>query len=327
MNENESSAEKFTEQNSPLNNSPDEAKKKNAEENISDHTPVKRNQQSEITRPGLSDTMPEAIERTSGREAAEFKQPEIVQPPTENMEVHHHPHVHHSKKWKDYLFEFLMLFLAVSAGFFVENQREHYIEHKRAKQFSRQLLADLRLDSALFENKNRDIQLKQKGYDKLQDLLTKKNDATDREVLETLLAITFVFDFPATSTTYNQMKTSGSLRYIDNADLTAHLQQYYDVLLPRIVRIADASLAYFSENINPFYMKHIRIQDYDPFNDTLINKNPLIMGRSSQTDQELANIMGGFRSLLKIQEISMNTPALMKIKESIALVKKEYHLE
>ena len=124
------------------------------------------------------------------------------------------------------------------------------------------------------------------------------------------------------------MKTSGALRYIDNADLTAHLQQYYDVLLPRIVKIADASLAYLSENVNPFYLKHIRIQDYDPFNDTLINKkNPVIMGRSSQTDQELANIMGGFRSLLKIQEITMNTPALIKIKESIELVKNEYHLE
>jgi hypothetical protein len=41
------------------------------------------------------------------------------------MEVHHHPHVQLEKKWKNYLFEFLMLFLAVSAGFFVENLREN----------------------------------------------------------------------------------------------------------------------------------------------------------------------------------------------------------
>ncbi len=40
------------------------------------------------------------------------------------MGVHHHPHVHHSKKWKNYLYEFLMLFLAVTAGFFVENLRK-----------------------------------------------------------------------------------------------------------------------------------------------------------------------------------------------------------
>jgi hypothetical protein len=145
--------------------------------------------------------------------------------------------------------------------------------------------------------------------------------------LETLLPAAYVFDMPAIATTYSQMKTSGSLRYIDNAGLTANLQQYYDVLLPRSIKIADVSLAYYSENINPFYLKHIRTQDYDPFNDTLTNKNPVIMGRSTQTDQELANIMGGYRSLLKIQAVSMNAPALIKIKETIALVKKEYHLK
>ena len=38
------------------------------------------------------------------------------------MEVHHHSH--HPKKWKEYLTEFLMLFLAVTLGFFSENVRE-----------------------------------------------------------------------------------------------------------------------------------------------------------------------------------------------------------
>ena len=39
------------------------------------------------------------------------------------MEVHHHGHVHADKKWKEYLFQFLMLFLAITLGFFVENLR------------------------------------------------------------------------------------------------------------------------------------------------------------------------------------------------------------
>jgi hypothetical protein len=29
------------------------------------------------------------------------------------MEVHHHGHVHEQKKWKEYIFQFLMLFFAV----------------------------------------------------------------------------------------------------------------------------------------------------------------------------------------------------------------------
>src|SRR5580765_6163611 len=147
--------------------------------------------------------------------------PSDSEPQIETMEPHHHPHVHHSKKWKDYLFEFLMLFLAVTAGFFVENRREHYVENKRAEQYSKHLLADLRLDSSLFENRNRDLQNKQKVHDSLLYLLTGKVNATNKEILETLFAVTIVYDLPVTTTTYNQMKTSGSLRYIKNEELTA----------------------------------------------------------------------------------------------------------
>jgi hypothetical protein len=41
-----------------------------------------------------------------------------------------------------------MLFLAVTLGFFVENQREHYIENQREKQFIRSLVNDIIADTA-----------------------------------------------------------------------------------------------------------------------------------------------------------------------------------
>ena len=41
-----------------------------------------------------------------------------------------------------------MLFLAVTLGFFVENQREHFIEKKRAKEYARLLADDLSFDIA-----------------------------------------------------------------------------------------------------------------------------------------------------------------------------------
>ena len=44
-----------------------------------------------------------------------------IKPQTGNMEVHHHPEVpHKSKSWKEYFLEFLMIFLAVTLGFFAE---------------------------------------------------------------------------------------------------------------------------------------------------------------------------------------------------------------
>jgi len=58
------------------------------------------------------------------------------------MEVHAHTHTPR-KKWTHYLWEFLMLFLAVFCGFLAENQREHMVEHQREKKYAQTLLEDL----------------------------------------------------------------------------------------------------------------------------------------------------------------------------------------
>ena len=62
------------------------------------------------------------------------------------MEVHAHTHTAR-KKWTHYLWEFLMLFLAVFCGFLAENQREHMVEHQRAKQYAILLYEDIKADT------------------------------------------------------------------------------------------------------------------------------------------------------------------------------------
>src|SRR4029077_20773322 len=63
------------------------------------------------------------------------------------MEVHTHTHTPR-KKWTHYIWEFIMLFLAVFCGFLAENQREHLVENKREKILVRSLLKDLEADTA-----------------------------------------------------------------------------------------------------------------------------------------------------------------------------------
>src|SRR6188472_2374622 len=67
------------------------------------------------------------------------------------MEVHAHAHTER-KKWTHYLWEFLMLFLAVFCGFLAENQREHIVEHQREKKFIETLYDDLKKDTADLTN-------------------------------------------------------------------------------------------------------------------------------------------------------------------------------
>jgi hypothetical protein len=51
------------------------------------------------------------------------------------------------RNWKEYGMEFLMLFAAVTLGFFAENQRESIGEKEKGVEYAQRLIEDLNLDS------------------------------------------------------------------------------------------------------------------------------------------------------------------------------------
>ena len=63
------------------------------------------------------------------------------------MEVHHHPHVE-KKGFKEYFLEFVMIFLAVTLGFFAESLREHINDNEKREQYIQSLVEDLQSDTA-----------------------------------------------------------------------------------------------------------------------------------------------------------------------------------
>src|SRR5258707_14476675 len=64
------------------------------------------------------------------------------------MEVHHHPDLHHErKKFKVYLLEFLMIFLAVTMGFFAERFREYISEKNMERQYMKEIVENLKYDT------------------------------------------------------------------------------------------------------------------------------------------------------------------------------------
>ena len=63
------------------------------------------------------------------------------------MEIHHHPKVE-KKSFKEYFLEFLMMFLAVTMGFFAENIREGITNHRKEKHFLQSLAEDIKSDKA-----------------------------------------------------------------------------------------------------------------------------------------------------------------------------------
>ena len=165
-----------------------------------------KNIQESSAKPHLPETPPET---------------EIIHTEKTDMEIHRHPHAHHKKKWTDYLFEFLMLFMAVSLGFFVENQREHYIENHRSEQYAEFLYNDLINDTFNLTGRTAFMATAVASVDTLMTLLTSfKNDsATIAKIYELSgYAYSGIF-FSATTSTMQQLKNSGSLRYFRDKEL------------------------------------------------------------------------------------------------------------
>src|ERR1700729_960219 len=90
------------------------------------------------------------------------------------MEVHHHPDLHYkAKRWKEYLLEFMMIFLAVTLGFFAESLRETISDKQKEKEYIFSLVQNMKDDTAVFNTVIRENEQKEKRLGKLLSLSAK----------------------------------------------------------------------------------------------------------------------------------------------------------
>ena len=142
------------------------------------------------------------------------------------MEVHAHSHTAR-KKWTHYFWEFFMLFLAVTLGFLVENWREHRVEHNRAGEYAKMLKLDLVNDTLSLNNFVHVLTTESSDQDFVTNLFNKEiRDITIAD-LRKKDTVSFLMDyFQPNNATFEQMKTSGELRYFKNIELTSRLAHY-----------------------------------------------------------------------------------------------------
>jgi hypothetical protein len=177
------------------------------------------------------------------------------------MEVHHHAHTER-KKWIHYFWEFLMLFLAVSLGFLVENQREHFIEKQRSKELVKSLVIDLKTDTSrlhrtIIERQNKVIIL-----DSLLSRLTGTDMPKDiQSVYQYTYDVIYKIQFRRADGTISQLKNAGYLRYFSNSDVPIQLMAYDEV----IDNLTEFEKTY-SNNLDNFVALVFRHFDADVFN-------------------------------------------------------------
>jgi len=145
------------------------------------------------------------------------------------MEVHHHPEVE-KKGFKEYILEGLMIFLAVTMGFFAENIREHIADSEKGKQYARSLYDDLKVDTAIIARTyNEKVWIVAK-FDSAQNILYTNAIAQNNDFLyyiERYLSVNDVFSIQ--DVTYQQLRSSGNFRFIKNMNLYKSLADYYNL--------------------------------------------------------------------------------------------------
>ena len=270
---------------------------------------------------------------------------DIINPPSEikDMEVHHHTHdpaaPHHKKNWKSYFWEFLMLFLAITLGFIVENQREHYIEHKRAKDYAISLMEEVAGDTIALSQSISYYKTKTESIDTLVGLLAGNIKQIPGGTLYYFADMSMynnqmVFN----KTTIQQLINSGVLRYFSNRKLVKCIGEYDQVLQKvensaisaqtvslearklqfKIFDIKFKNIYSNGQSLNSVSSDSILLIKETPF--PLITYEPAILS-------EFTSWLNLRRANLKVYMTVNLVEAQNKARELLVLLKNEYHLK
>jgi len=130
------------------------------------------------------------------------------------------------KKAKEYFLEFLMLFLAITLGFFAENIREYYSEREMEAKFIEVVQEDLQTDIKTLKNTIYTQEQRIAYEDSLIQLLTTR-DYSNMKDLYYFARVTSLRNFFQPSINgFQQLKNAGGLKMIEKHDLITKIQNY-----------------------------------------------------------------------------------------------------
>jgi hypothetical protein len=148
----------------------------------------------------------------------------------QNPEVHHHDG---KKRFKEYLQEGLMIFVAVTLGFLAENIRENIGNKEKANEYISSYLHNLQDDTAILRTVIGDNLYKVAHLDSLMSLSLKDISATPNRVAFYKYCFSFVgyySEFSSNDATFLQLTNSGGLRLIKKDHVADSIAKYASVL-------------------------------------------------------------------------------------------------
>jgi hypothetical protein len=250
------------------------------------------------------------------------------------MEVHNHTHTER-KNWTHYLWEFLMLFLAVFCGFLAENQREHMVEHQRAKVYAVTLYEELKKDTISLDTL---IKQDKSVVLKLDSFCLYSAEKTKRNVKNGMLYyyssfVTWINFFSSNNATVEQLKSSGNLRIMGN-EVSQKISEYgkklsdleneYELSKSEFTKLEDLYFkifdVYVRYNIIPDNEGYFNRDSLFSLDTPLINDDPKLMKEFTGRARFAAGIY-------RMHNRRHNIPLKEFIVELMTLLKKKYHLK
>jgi len=245
------------------------------------------------------------------------------------MEVHHHAHTER-KKFTHYLWEFLMLFLAVFCGFLAENQREHIVEHQREKQFMISLVEDLETDTTELRKGILNTHSTNRYIDSALIFLSTHKISDQLPIAFSRMMITAGSRLSLINTdrTSSQLKNSGAMRLIRNKKVTDSIIRYWNqventqISLERYLVYRNAcrelSLKLFIWPEADVRILHIPVDSLHYVK--VIDKDP-------KKWDELRNLLAAEGVVISPGHLKNLDEQLNMATNLIVLIKKEYHLK
>ena len=248
------------------------------------------------------------------------------------MEVHAHTHTPR-KRWTHYFWEFLMLFLAVTLGFFVENQREHYIEHQREQQFINSLFNDISSDTANIAKIINARTVKERMLDSISNMMNSPRPANFINQIypyAVLIGRTLPYRFVPNDGTMQQLKNSGALRLIRNRAVVDSIAKY-DISVRNVI----GQYAVEENQIEHYRSAAAKIFDALFFgrmldeNAAVVRSPPENTSFQPYTNRELSEWNYRVYGLNGINKANRRDLRLLlkQATELLELLKKKYHLE
>ena len=234
------------------------------------------------------------------------------------------------RNWTSYIKEFLMLFLAVFAGFLAENYRESLNNKQREKDYIKSLIEDLKTDTTNLKITIDDSYKRVRDLDTLLGIIPRLTGGYDSVLHQKMSSIRNYTNFIKADKTMQQLKNSGAMQLIKNQPASDAITNYD--LLNKNLDTYTTSLETMFQNLRVSRYELIDIVDLErdlktkTWEELTSTKKKYLLKTDPALFGKFNNQIYGFKNLSilireKEEKIKMDATWL------ISMLQKEYNLQ